>query len=89
VRVSRFEWDDWNVEHIARHGVSPDEAEEVFNGRHMVKRVREGRYLALGKTQEGRYLFVVYDQKKNRIRVATARDMEEKERQLYKREGGK
>jgi hypothetical protein len=24
-----FRWNDWNIEHIAGHGVSPDEAETV------------------------------------------------------------
>jgi hypothetical protein len=25
-----FDWDDANINHIAEHGVSPDEAEEVI-----------------------------------------------------------
>jgi|GEM_PF-263374 len=47
-----------------------------------------GRYLVLGQSEEGRYLFVIYDVKENRIRIAIARDMEDKERRLYRREGG-
>jgi len=27
-----FRWNDWNTEHIERHGVSPDEAERVVEG---------------------------------------------------------
>ena len=27
-----FRWNDWNVEHIGRHGVSPERAEEVIRG---------------------------------------------------------
>jgi uncharacterized DUF497 family protein len=27
-----FEWDDANVEHLARHGISPEEVEELFEG---------------------------------------------------------
>ena len=48
-----------------------------------------GRYLVLGQSEEGRYLFVIYDVKENRIRIAIARDMEDKERRLYRREGKK
>ena len=30
MRISRFEWDEANIEHLARHQVIPAEAEEVF-----------------------------------------------------------
>ena len=88
MRVNRFESDSINIEHIARHGVVPEEVEEVFIGRHLVKKLRMGRYLVLGQSEEGRCLFVIYDVNENRIRIATARDMEDKERRLYKRERG-
>jgi len=29
LRVAVFDWDDGNVDHIAEHGVSPEEAEEA------------------------------------------------------------
>jgi hypothetical protein len=25
-----FRWNDWNIEHLAKHGVDPDEAEQVI-----------------------------------------------------------
>jgi hypothetical protein len=32
VTIERLHWDDWNREHIERHGVSPREVEEaIFN----------------------------------------------------------
>jgi hypothetical protein len=31
--IGGFDWDDANEEHIAQHGVTPAEAEEVFRGR--------------------------------------------------------
>ncbi len=27
-----FEWDDDNIAHLARHGITPDEVEELFEG---------------------------------------------------------
>jgi hypothetical protein len=27
-----FRWNEWNEEHLARHGVVPEEAEEVIRG---------------------------------------------------------
>lgn len=29
-----FAWDDWNLTHIARHGVGPEEAEYAAHGHH-------------------------------------------------------
>jgi hypothetical protein len=30
VVISGFEWDDGNVDHIERHGLTPEEVEEVL-----------------------------------------------------------
>jgi uncharacterized DUF497 family protein len=31
VKISDFEWDEWNSQHIELgHGIEPEEAEEVF-----------------------------------------------------------
>ena len=89
MEISEFEWDDNNIEHVARHHVSPDEVEGVaFDDEPWVKRGRgETRYM-LGYTVGGRYLFVVYILKgKGKARVITAMDMDEKTRRLYKRRG--
>lgn len=52
----------------------------------MVLRGRRGRYLAYGRTEAGRYLLVVLIQRGRRIvRVITARDMTDRERQFYLR----
>ena|SRR5437868_6871303 len=57
-----FVWDEWNLEHIAKHDVAPNEAEEVANGaaRPFPKRAGRGKYLVRGETSAGRYLQVIY-----------------------------
>jgi len=81
-----FEWDEANVEHIARHGYEPDEVEEVFARPYKVLRTREGKYTALGETDSGRPSFVVYIKLGHgRIRVITARDMNDWERRRRRR----
>jgi len=30
--MDAFEWDEWNLDHIARHQVSPAEVEEIIAG---------------------------------------------------------
>jgi len=88
LRVSYFEWDDYNVNHIAEHGVDPLEVEEVFKNRPLIRKGRQGLYQAFGQTDEGYYLFVVFRHKgKETARVITARDMDEAERRYYQRHG--
>ena len=85
--VERFDWDDANVNHIARHDIVPDEVEEIFISKYYLFRSRSSRYIVLGRTAEGRYLTCVFEKGDNPglIRVVTARDMDHKERTLFKR----
>lgn len=86
MKIRYFEWDDDNEDHIARHGVETDEVEEVFVDRHRLYRSREGRYVAMGRSAAGRYLFVVFEKRESgTIRVTTARNMSEKEKKHFKR----
>ncbi len=60
---------------------SPEEVEEVFDGGYKVRRARQGLYIALGETIDGRLAFVVFRRlSKGVIRVVTARDMETNDR---------
>jgi len=83
---SGFEWDDDNILHIQKHEFTPDEVEEVFAGKHKVRRTRQKRYIALGETFDGRLAFVVFRRLSGGlIRVITARDMDSSERRLFRR----
>jgi len=89
MEITWFEWDNNNIEHIAKHNISPDEVEDVaFDDEPWIRKGRnETRYM-LGYTVAGRYLFSVYILKGRGIaRVITAMDMDEKTRKLYKRRG--
>lgn len=91
--IHGFEWDEWNIDHIADHDVTQYEAEEVFELRPYFRRgpvVRgEQRHLCYGVTDAGRYLTVIFTLKVGGIaRVVTARNMESGERRMYQR-GGK
>lgn len=86
VQATRFEWDERNAGHIReKHGLSPENVEEVFFNLPVVRRVRGGRLAAYGRTDEGRYLTVVFILKPGGvIRVITARDMNRWERRYYR-----
>ena len=89
MEIREFEWDDNNIEHIARHAVFPDEVEDVaFDDAPWIRKGRKGTRYMLGYTVAGRYLFVVYVLKgKGIARVITSMDMDDKTKKLYKKRG--
>jgi len=84
-----FDWDDANLAHIARHAVTPVEAEQVVLGASLPleteERSGEDRHTELGETEEGRLLLVVWTWRRRRIRVVTAFPANRKFRALWKR----
>ena len=85
-----FEWTEQNIEHLARHGITPAEVEEVFEGGLIRRRGGTGRpdrIRILGRTAGGRYLaLVVQEKEENVTRPFTGRGMRRHERQLYDRQ---
>ena len=45
--IRRLIWDSWNVAHIARHEVTPDEVEEVCQGEYIVRQTYDERLLLI------------------------------------------
>lgn len=87
LRIEYLEIDDHILDKIeSRHGVSFKEVEEtcLSEERH-VRRGKEGLYKVFGRTASGRYLLVVLvNQGKGIWKIATARDMNDSEKRLYK-----
>jgi len=89
--VEGFVWLDDVVEKIGyKHHVSQDEVEEVFYNRPKYKKAQKGKfkgedlYYAYGRTDVGRYLFIVFIYKRTRdALIVSARDMNAKERKGY------
>jgi uncharacterized DUF497 family protein len=84
--VRRLIWDDWNVPHIARHDVVPDEVEEICHGRHAVREGYAGRVVLIGQTNSGRLLSVILDPDTGEEDVyypVTSRSADRKERRIY------
>ncbi len=57
-----FSWDDSNRDHIARHDVSPEEAEIVVVEAEnpFPKAIEDGKFVVWGTTETGRHLQVIY-----------------------------
>ncbi len=89
-RCTGFQWDEGNLlKNWERHRVSAAECEQVFFNRPLVAApdekhsASESRFYALGHSDAGRYLFVVFTMRGRLIRLVSARDMNWRERKAY------
>lgn len=64
INIRRLIWDEWNVAHIARHSVAPEEVEQVCHIDPVVQKGKKGRLLVFGPTKNGRMLAVILDLEK-------------------------
>jgi len=90
-QCSGFDWDEGNLlKNWEKHSVLPSECEQVFLNVPFVAAPdpvhsdEEMRFHALGQTDAGRHLLVVFTVRGNLIRVVSARNMSRKERQVYR-----
>lgn len=86
----RFEWDPAKAAaNVPKHGVSFDEASTVFgdvlsvSGRDLEHSAGEVRYVTLGLSSEGRILVVCHTDRRNIIRIFSARPATRKEKKIY------
>jgi len=75
-----------------KHHISELELRQVFNNEPKVRKIEKGKikgedlYVALGRTDAGRYLVVFFILKTSKeALIVTARDMTEKERRRYEK----
>ncbi len=87
-----FEWDNGNIDkNWIKHRVHKQEIEAVFSNEPLliVEDVKhsqiEIRFQALGKTDEGRRLFLSFTIREEQIRIISARDMNRKEEIIYEK----
>lgn len=86
VHIEDLEWDDWNEEHIARHRVDLEEADQVARGASVITRGRGGTFRVIGQTDGGRYLtHYVARRSSGLLYVVSARDSTSPERRAYLR----
>lgn len=91
-RCRGFQWDETNL--LPAGGlsaVSPGECEQIFFNRSLLAETDEEcpdtkrRFLALGRTDAGRFLKVAFELKIGLIRIITAHDMSGRERKAFSR----
>lgn len=89
--IKNFDWDEFNLfKNLIKHNVTIEEAEESFFTDPFIVKVKENLYYIYSTTESGRFLFGVFLLKLGRIvRIISIRDMDKKERQLYKKKKGR
>jgi len=88
MKIQKITWDQETVDHISRHGVAPEEVEQLLfseNDEPIIMRGKQNKYLAYGKTDSGRLLLIVWVTRYKKTHVITARDMSKKEKQFYRK----
>lgn len=88
-----YDWDkNKAVANLSKHGVSFEEAKTVFNDPLYVDfydpdhSFGEHRFILLGKSAQGRLLFVSYTERNKGIRLISAREATLSERKAYEQE---
>ncbi len=83
-----FRWNQWNIEHIAEHGVSAEQAEEVVRGatRPYPLHREDDKWLVWGSTSNGEWLQVVFIiDEDDTVFVIHARPLTKNEKKRYRR----
>jgi uncharacterized DUF497 family protein len=95
MNVAGFDWDSGNRDKCQKHGVSLQEIEGLFERPVMIlpdqaHSTTEQRSLAIGKTEAGRYVFLIFTIRerdgKSYVRPIRARYMHKKEIEAYEKE---
>lgn len=85
-----FRWNEWNIEHVAKHGIDPEEAE------HVVTQARapyplgraDDKYLVWGAGRSDRLLQVVFVlDDDGTVFVIHARPLTDSEKRQFRRRG--
>lgn len=66
INIRGLIWDAWNVAHIARHNVTPEEVEQVCHTDPVVQKGKERRLLVFGPTDSGKMLAVILDKEEEK-----------------------
>ncbi|MGZ8844015.1 MAG: hypothetical protein ACXW18_10160 [Pyrinomonadaceae bacterium] len=90
MRIDELLWPLERIEHIGRHGVTPEEVEQVCFSEPLVLRAKSYGdnpvYYVLGQTDAGRYLFSVIIQfPDGKGYPVTARPMTDKEERRFRK----
>jgi uncharacterized DUF497 family protein len=84
-----FRWNDWNLEHATKHGVTPEEAEMVADAAKTPypEEIGQDKWIVCGKGIGGRFIQVIYviDPDGETFYIIHARPMTQTEKKRLRR----
>ena len=84
-----FRWNEWNEDHVGRHGIQPEAAEHVVETARtpFPRRIDDDKWLAWGQDMSGQLLQVIFvvDEARSEVFILHARRLTEAERRRYRR----
>ncbi|HUB25583.1 MAG TPA: hypothetical protein VL992_09135 [Tepidisphaeraceae bacterium] len=83
-----FRWNDWNLDHIAAHGIEWQDAEWIVRCARppYPQEIGRGKYLVMGQRPDGAYLQVIYIiDPGGTVFVLHARPLTDRERRRFRR----
>lgn len=87
IKVKEIIWEEWNIEHIKKHGVSINEVEEAGKSLVYHRQTRENRFLAVGRSGSRIITIIIKRKEATKYYLVTARDASKKERKtVYEKE---
>ena len=88
--IKRLIWDKWNIAHIAKHKIIPDEVEKICHSAALVEKGHTGRLLIIGLAKVNKMITVIVDPESEEgvYYVVTARPSSKRERKIYKDKKG-
>ena len=82
-----FRWNEWNTGHIGKHGVAPEEAEQVVrDARQPFPYYQgDGKFVVWGPGRGGRLLQVVFIRDGDVVFVIHARPLDPREKRRFRK----
>lgn len=88
--ILQFEWDPQKaIRNLKNHGISFEEASTVFDDPILITfldekhSIGENRYITIGLSQQNRLLLIAHTERKEQIRIISARKATPHERRFY------
>jgi len=92
-KLTEFDWDEGNFKkNWNKHRITHIESEEIFFNKPLLlfpdakHSGKEKRFIALGRSKEGKWLFVSHTIRDEKIRIISSRLQNKKERGIYEKE---
>jgi uncharacterized DUF497 family protein len=87
-----FDWDRCNEQHLAKHGITRSDAEDVLSGSHILLEYQtegdEQRWVAVGAIRVGRISSIVFAIREGAMRPITGWPADKETADLYVKEWG-